>query len=79
MILDYCEAVVDCCLPIDVSQDEIVTRVEETRGESGVDGTDFEPNHRSEPDFMDHEDPLVPAVEKNIEASSGTQVVPVYQ
>ena len=79
MVPDCCEAVVDCRLPIGVSQDEIAACVEEIRRESGVDGVDFELNYRSEPNFTDHEDPLVLAVKKNVEAFLGTQVVPAYQ
>ena len=79
MVPDCCEAVVDCRLPIGVSQDEIAACVEEIRRESGVDGVDFELNYRSEPNFTDHEDPLVLAVKKNVEVFLGTQVVPAYQ
>ncbi|MFR2692446.1 MAG: M20/M25/M40 family metallo-hydrolase [Enterocloster bolteae] len=44
-----------------------------------MDGVDFELNYRSEPNFTDHEDPLVLAVKKNVEVFLGTQVVPAYQ
>lgn len=44
-----------------------------------MDRVDFELNYRSEPNFTDHEDPLVLAVKKNVEAFLGTQVVPAYQ
>ena len=38
MVPDCCEAVVDCRLPIGVSQDEIAACVEGDTQESGVDG-----------------------------------------
>lgn len=79
MVPDYCEAVVDCRLPIGVDQKEIAACVEEIREESGVEGVDFELNYRSEPNFTDHEDPLVLAVKRNVESFLGTEVVPAYQ
>lgn len=79
MVPDYCQAVVDCRLPIGVNKDEIQACIEEIRKESGVEGVDFILNYRSEPNFTDHEDPLVLSVKKNVEAFLGTEVVPAYQ
>lgn len=79
MVPDYCEAVVDCRLPIGVRREDIAECIEEIRRESGVEGVEFELNYRSEPNFTDHEDALVLAVKRNVEAFLGTEVVPAYQ
>lgn len=79
MVPDYCEAVVDCRLPIGVDLEEIGACVEEIRRESGVDGVEFELDYRSMPNVTDHEDALVLAVKKNVEEFLGAQVVPAYQ
>lgn len=79
MVPDYCEAVVDCRLPMGVDQEEIAACVEEIRRESGVDGVEFELDYRSMPNVTDHEDELVLAVRRNAEAFVGEQVVPAYQ
>lgn len=79
MVPDYCEAVVDCRLPIGVDLEEIAACVEEIRRESGVEGVEFELDYRSMPNVTDHEDSLVLAVKENVEAFLGTQVVPAYQ
>lgn len=79
MVPDNCEVTVDCRLPIGVDPAEIAACVEEIKQESGVTGVEFELNYRSEPNFTDHEDPLVLAIKHNVEALLGTEVVPAYQ
>lgn len=79
MVPDYCEALVDCRIPLGADQEEIRACLEEIRRESGVDGVEFHLDYRSEPNFTDHEDVLVRAVKENVEAFLGTEVIPAYQ
>lgn len=79
VVPDYCEAVVDCRLPIGVDKNEIQKKLDQLIAESGVTGVDYQLDYRSDANFTDHQAPIVMAFKNNGEALLGHQIIPAYQ
>lgn len=79
VVPDYCEATVDCRLPIGVNKEEIRSCLEEIIAESGVSGIEYTLDYRSDANYTDHEAAIVTAFRRNGEALLGQPVIPAYQ
>ena len=79
VVPDYCEATVDCRLPIGVDKEEIRRCVDRIIEESGVSGVDYTLDFRSDANFTDHEAPIVTAFRGNGEALLRHPIIPAYQ
>jgi succinyl-diaminopimelate desuccinylase len=79
MVPDYCEAIVDCRLPVGVDHAEIeatVSRIIKMSGQTGV-SCDF--LWKTEANYTMEDSPIVQAVKRNAEKLWNIEVIPAYQ
>jgi len=79
MVPDYCEASINCRLPIGVSCMDVEKRTREIVDALNITGITLDFKWNCEANYTEDTDPLVKSLVENAEAVSDTKITPAYQ